>query len=231
MTAGHYYKNPHVRTVARLARQSLTALVGTTDSPLLGPNPRRKGLILCAPAAAREPVRRVNALVVGADANAVGVKLSYTCPSGCEATVTAATCYVRAGTPILTLQLVSGAGTAGIITVTSNSSFPGQYQLLSGNTIQWNVTTGGGVGALVDATFGVLEQRPQDRYTVSFAGPAVLDQGPTVYPGQQPLCVLREDVVRGLTEEVRAVSAGGPQTVTVVELFDFLEEVPCGRTP
>jgi hypothetical protein len=58
-----------------------------------------------------------------------------------------------------------------------------------------------------------------NRYTVSFTGAAVLDQGLTIYPGQPPMNLDRDVYGDAFIEEVRAISAGVAQIVSVIDVF------------
>jgi hypothetical protein len=180
--SGHFYKSPYLVKSARLARQHVTRLIGTADSPLLGPNPRRKGLILCAPAAERSPTRNASLALFAGDASTTGNKLTYTVPAGVEADVTGFSAYVRSGTPALGLLLGVGGVSALVQVSTSSFTVPIVLPLRPGDAVVGFVNVGGGAGALADFFIGVREQRVQDRSTVGFAGPAVLDAGLNVYP-------------------------------------------------
>jgi hypothetical protein len=229
--SGHFYKSPYLVKSPRLARQSVTRTVGVTDSPLLGPNPRRRGLILCAPAADRDPYQRLIKSVFFADAGTTGDKLVYTCPAGTQAEVVTGQIYFETGTPLVNYFVVVAGQRSYVQTFSATGSHFGVFMLQGGDQAGFQCMVAGAAGAGVDCLVSVRQLRAQDRYTVGFAGPAVLDAGPTVYPGAEPLCVLQGEVAQSVTEEVRAVSANAPQSVTVIELFDFLEELPRGRHP
>lgn len=229
--SGHFYRSPYLVKSARLARQSVTRLIGTADSPLLGPNPRRRGLILCAPAAARDSWRNFTVSVFNTPTDVTGSRLMYTVPTNVEAQVIGSSAFIRSGAPLYGLLMGGATGAAFINQQTASVAYSQVINLAGGDNVQWFVNVAAPAGSTADFLFSIREQRAQDRYTVSFAGPALLDAGPTVYPGHDPVCVLQGEVAQSVTEEVRAVSAGGPQTVTVIELFDFLEEIPRGRHP
>lgn len=227
--SGHFYKSPYLVKSARLARQSVTRTVGVTDSPLLGPNPGRRGLILCAPAADRDPYQRLIRNVAFADASTTGDKLVYTCPAGVQAEVVTAWTYYQLGAPTVNLFVAVAGVRSFVQTFTATGSYFGVLALGAGDQAGFQLMIAAGAGTGIDCAVSVRQLRAQDRYTVGVAGPAVLDAGPTVYPGQEPLCVLQGEVAQSVTEEIRAISANAPQSVTVIELFDFLEELPRGR--
>lgn len=58
-----------------------------------------------------------------------------------------------------------------------------------------------------------------NRFTISFGDAAVLDKDITIYPGQAPLILRYDDFGGAITEEIRAISAGAAQFVSVVEMF------------
>ena len=58
-----------------------------------------------------------------------------------------------------------------------------------------------------------------NRVTLSFGGPAVLDQGITLYPLGQPLLLLFDYLGDALHEDVFAITTAGAQTVGFVDVF------------
>ena len=58
-----------------------------------------------------------------------------------------------------------------------------------------------------------------NRVTLSYGGPAVLDQGITLYPTNQPLLLLFDYLGDAMHEDVFAITTGGAQTIGFVDVF------------
>jgi hypothetical protein len=58
-----------------------------------------------------------------------------------------------------------------------------------------------------------------NRFTLSFKGPAVLDQGITLYPLTAPFYLTFDHVGEAIHEPIQAISAVAPQNVNVLEIF------------
>lgn len=67
---------------------------------------------------------------------------------------------------------------------------------------------------------GVLIVAPSsNRISISLTGPAVLDQGLTIYPSNLPMHLRHEDFGDSLCNEIRAISALAAQNVTIIDLM------------
>src|SRR5215475_3758701 len=66
----------------------------------------------------------------------------------------------------------------------------------------------------------IFNPGPTNRYTISFAGTAVLDQGLTIYPGQTPFKLDIDDCGCFMTEPISAISAVADQVVYVLEILE-----------
>jgi len=58
-----------------------------------------------------------------------------------------------------------------------------------------------------------------NRVTLSFGGPAVLDQGVNLYAGGPPLFLVWDHLGNSMREEVRAISTVANATIGVVDWF------------
>lgn len=66
----------------------------------------------------------------------------------------------------------------------------------------------------------IFSAPPTNRLTISFGSLAVLDQGITLYPGQNPLQLWVKDFGRGLRQPIFAASAVADQTIVVTEILE-----------
>jgi hypothetical protein len=65
----------------------------------------------------------------------------------------------------------------------------------------------------------VISAPPLNRFTLSHDGPAILDQGMTLYPNQPTLILSLFSVGSLVRETWRGISAGATQTVQVIEVI------------
>jgi len=58
-----------------------------------------------------------------------------------------------------------------------------------------------------------------NRFTLSIKGPAILDQGITIYPGQAPFYLTYERIGQAIREGIQAISSGAAQNVNIWDIF------------
>lgn len=192
--------------------------VGTTDGLFMGSNPRRRMLIISCPVPTDQPVVADNTLVAAASTATTGVKATYTVPAGVQAELESATMFTDAvAGAIAALQIVRAAVTFNLVAYTSNGQFLGPVPLQAGDIVQWNVTTTA-IAGTADFSINVRRNNVPSRVSISFIGPAVLDEGINLYAGNEPVVLLPEDVAQGVREEIRCIGSVAGLTVGVVEL-------------
>ena len=91
-------------------------------------------------------------------------------------------------------------------------------------SMQRTITVGGGVSTsfLEESSdrIGIIVNAPlTNRFTLSLANGAVLDEGITLYPGNDPLILTVEQHGQLVTLSWTATSAVADQDVTVIETF------------
>jgi hypothetical protein len=59
----------------------------------------------------------------------------------------------------------------------------------------------------------------QNRITLAFGMPAVLDQGITLYPGAAPLYLTMDMIGQSIREEIHAITTVGAQSIGALDLF------------
>lgn len=211
----HHYDQPHV-----LYRDQSVVSVGTSDTKLLGPNPRRWAVIISSPVAFRELYTSKTVINRQVDTTTLGVKSSYVAPANTEARSVFRSVFNTAGTfGTVQLQLVRGGNTSVITSLTASGTQQGEIDLQPGDTIQWNQTVVSAAG-IADFIISVMEQQAQGRITLSFQSAAVLDSGIDLYPGTQPLILLYDHVGQAIREEIRAIASLSAQTVSVLDIFE-----------
>jgi hypothetical protein len=192
--------------------------VGTTDGVFMGSNPRRRMLIISCPVPTDQAVVADNTLVAAASTATTGVKASYTVPAGVQAELESATVFSDAVAGVVSaLQLVRAATTFNLASYTTNGQFLGPVPLQAGDVIQWNCTTSQAVSTS-DYSINVRRNNVPARVSISFIGPAKLDEGINLYAGGPPVVLLPEDVAQGVREEIRCIGSITGLTVGVVEL-------------
>lgn len=66
----------------------------------------------------------------------------------------------------------------------------------------------------------IFSAPPTNRFTLSFGGTAVLDQGLTLYPAGNPLVLPTCTIGGSLSESIRAISAVAAQNVSGIEILE-----------
>lgn len=203
-----------------LRRQLSKVSVTNSDQRLLGPNPRRIGLI-CSPPPGIEDTRIINNQVVhNASTATTGVKLTYTVPAGKQAFIHAFAFFETVGTGVVAAaQVIVGGATITLTQGTTALFSNGDFWLSAGDTFQWNVTT---LIAASTADFSVMVQEYTlaSRVTLSLDGAAVLDQGININPGTPPFVLWEDHIGQAIREEIRGIAAQGTIPFTLCEIFE-----------
>lgn len=203
----------------RLLRDQQVVSVGLSSVKLAGPNMKRKALLIGAPIPNSAPFANASAAVAAADTSTGGVKLTYTVPAGRTATLTFASSSLVAGpAPTVTLQAILGGVTVTLAGGVVPQTFLDRVPLKAGDTVRWNVTVVQ-VASTTDFVLGIEEELPPVRVTLGFNGPAVLDQGITIYAGTLPLQLVDEFIGEGIREDVTAIASQAATNITVVDIF------------
>lgn len=189
-----------------------------SSKQLVGPNTRRKALIITAPSSPTDEANSTSTINGAVDTSTTGVKSNYTVPAGQLATLLGATFVETTGTGVVARVQVVRSGTTINLATFTTSGYYGGFALLAGDVVQWNVTTA--VGASVsDFTLSVAPEQLNGRVTISFIGPAVVDQGINLAPGGMPLVLSAEHYGDALQNEVYAIANAGSPTIGVVDIF------------
>jgi hypothetical protein len=195
--------------------------IGTSDSQIAGPNLRRRALLIGAPLPLSAPTKADGALSAGADSSVAGPYAVYTVAAGAVATLVSATMFETTGTTVVAaLQLIRGATTINLGSVTKAGTISLSLPLLAGDVVQWLVTTTVAL-SVTDFSVNVSLAQAGPRVTVSFLGQAVLDQGLTLYAGTLPLYLHDEYFGAAIREEVHAIASATGVQVPVLDVFDF----------
>jgi hypothetical protein len=210
----------HTPRPRALQRDQRTVTVGTTDVVLLGPNVKRRALLIGAPIPPDTQSVNEGTLTSAADTSTTGVKSTYTVPAGVQAVLTSATMFGTTGsTQVAALQLVRGATTVNLFSATGAGTWTGVVPLQTGDVINWRCTTA--VGASVtDFSINVQRDRLNTRITISLIGTAVAEQGLTLSPGTLPLYLHEDHIGTAIQHEIHAISNVAGVAVPVVDVFD-----------
>jgi hypothetical protein len=196
------------------------ASVGTSDTKLVGPNTKRRALLIGAPIPTDTPVVNDSTLTSGADTSTTGVKSSYTVPAGVQATLLSATMNETTGTTVVAqLQIHRGATVIALQIFTKVGVYSAPADLQAGDIIEWNVTTAVAL-SVTDFTIFASRERVPPRVTLSFVGAPTAEQGLTLSPGTLPLYLHDDHIGSAIQREVRAIANAGTVTVPVVDIFD-----------
>lgn len=202
-----------------LMRSQTFPNVGTSDTLLLGPNARRKGLIIGAPIGANTTDTADNQVIHAVSCAAIGVKLSYVAPDETVGVVRIVTYDFLGGvSPTLALQAIIGGVTITLDSRAASNLFVINLPLADGDTLQINCTAAG-AGSTVDMGIFVDEVPQTSRVTINFGSVAVLDNGLNLYPGNAPLQLVDEHMGAAIKEEIHAISNITDQQLCVIELF------------
>lgn len=208
-----------------LHRAQTSTALSTSDAQIAGPNPRRYALIIDAP-----PLNVSGQLAKGVTASTVdvsttGIKLTYTVGAGVQGYLLSVSWTLTAGAaPTIALELKRGATTFKLILAVVQGVTSVPMSLLAGDKIQLDVTTGG-VAGTADMTINASEDQLGGQVTVSFTGPAVLNNGHNLYPGGSPLILTHDHIGQAIREDIHAIAASGTPTITVTDVFEV--DCPC----
>jgi len=203
-----------------MRRNQTFPVVGTVASEILGPNPRRRAVLIGAPVP--NPSNQASATVIAqaADTSATGVVLSYTVPAGQSAIVTGVSMIQSAGSSaVLTMQLVRGATTIDMGSMGLLAELSLGWAVDAGDTVQANVTTAD-AGSTADLGIYISVTQAVPRVTLSFVNSPTLDVGVNLYAGNRPLFLAGWHLGSGITESVQAIASVAGTQISVVEWFD-----------
>lgn len=202
-----------------LRRDARNVSVATSSTQLLGPNLNRFGIIVSAPVPAIGVIVSDGTMTKDADTSSIGAKSTYTVPAGVQAYLTSASAFSTAvGGQVSALQIVRGATTINITAVTTSGSWQGRIPLQAADVVRWNVT-GAAALSTSDYLIAIERDRSGQRVTLSFGGPAVLDQGVNLYAGMDPLVLCYDQLGSALHEDVAAIGTPSAATVGIVDIF------------
>lgn len=209
---------PHQRL--NLRRHQSFPIIGASDSPLIGPNPARRALLIGSPVPTDTGAVSDSTLTSAADTSTTGVKSSYTVPAGVQATLRAATMDETMGTTVVAaLQIHRGATVIALARFTKVGQWTAPVPLQAGDIVEWNVVTAVAL-SVTDFTIFVDRERVPLRVTLSFVGAAVLDVGINIYSGTLPLYLHDDMIGSSITEEVRAIASQASVQLSVVDVMD-----------
>lgn len=202
----------------RLRDQTFTTL-STASKQIAGPNPRRKAVVITAPSASDTPTISDGTVTDAASTASTGAKSSYTVPAGTEAVLNSATFFDSSAiTAICALELVRGGLTYTLASYTGSGIFAAPVPLQAGDIVQWDCTTLL-AASTADFTINVTRENAQNVITISFSGPAVLNQGINLNPNTLPLTLDTGIYGDALTGAIYAIAAVGTPTIGVLDIF------------
>jgi hypothetical protein len=209
-----------------LSRDQQFKALAITDQIVIGPCERRWAAFfsLSGP-------QSVNGAPKSSSINAVstgttGAKLSFTVPANCNYTLKTAT-FVSDAIGGQAMNLIINRVASGInyniATYTTNGVWFGDVPLFPGDIVQWFCSTAI-ASSTADLTLNFVANPECYRATISFKGPAVLDQGFTIYPGQDPQLIMYDDVGESFKEEIHAIA---PALGATLEIMQIIMDKPC----
>ena len=221
----------------KLYRNENLVTVGTTDSKLLGSNPRRWGVIFGTPIGSSVSgyVQPTDGTVSGhaLDTTTTGNKLVYTCPANTTALVEGAVWVNLGGTaPSMRLVFTPNGGSSVFFgnPIAGGTVFNTGVAMSAGDTFAWNCSTIG-AGSTIDAAISVLQYPPasagstDNTVFISTDGPASVNGGMPLHPGNDPFMMTYEHIGQAIREEIRAIAANTPVTLTIWDIFEV--DCPC----
>lgn len=222
---------------AKLWRNEIQVLVGTTSTKILGPNPRRFAVCFGTPigTAGGGSTQPTNGTVSGhaISTAATGPALTYTCPANTTALVNSADYSLLAGTaPSLRCLYIPSGGSQQFAGPVMSSGTLIQYNavLSAGDQFVLNVSTAG-AGSTVDAQIFV-EQFPaagaggtDNTVFISTDGPATVNGGMPLHPGAMPLLLLSDHIGQAIREDIFGIAANTAVTLTIWDIFEV--DCPC----
>ena len=222
---------------AKLQRIEVQVNVGTTDSRLLGPNPRRVALILSTPSGGSSGGQTTASVTkygtaVADTATGVLPGMTYTCPVGRSAIFNYADVMVVTGTGhSIRPRVIPSGGSSTSIGPNITVATPTMYNMPigPGDNVFLNVETLS-AGGSVDAIMGITEYSSSGGTTdntvyISLDGPATVNGGMSLHPGAPPLVLTGEHIGQAFIEEIRGIAANAPVTLTFWDIFEI--DCPC----
>lgn len=222
----------------KLWRNESVVTVGTTDTKLLGSNPRRWGVIFGTPVGSSGGGSQLmtdgTVSAHGVDTSTAGVKLSYTCPANIMAEIRCVGQVLQGGTaPTLRFFLTPNGGTKTTILQPLTSGTPFNISLIMSTgdlaTIEINTT---GAGSTTDMFMSVMQWATtagggaaDNTVFVSTDGPPAVNQGMPLHPGNDPFMMTYEHIGQAIREEIRAIATSTPVTLTIWDIFEV--DCPC----
>jgi hypothetical protein len=203
----------------RLLRDQHTVTAGTSDVQLVGPNPKRKAIIIDGLVQASGPFQVLTQILHNASVAALGNVLTYTTPANAFAEVTYTSGVLTGGAPatVVLNQTVSG-NTVQTLVNTGNWFQNLDLVMPASSAANLNVTVVGAAGTM-DLSLQVKQYNAPARATLSFLGPAVLDNGINIYSGTLPLIILDEWAGIAIQEEIHVIANVAGTIVSFVELI------------
>lgn len=208
------------RTGPYLQRNQTFPIAGAGSSQLVGPNAKRRAIIVSAPLPTDTPFVNEGTASSAVDTSTTGIKSTYTVPAGVQAMLTSAFMFETTGTTaIAALQLVRAATTFNLAQFTGFGTVSANVPLQAGDVIQWRVTTAIAL-SVTDFTINVQRERVPRRITLSTNAAAALDVGITVYQGTLPLYLHDDMIGSAITNEINVIGSEAGIQLSVIDVFD-----------
>lgn len=221
----------------KLWRNESIVTVNTTDTKLLGSNPRRWGVIFGTPVAtvvaSAQSFTSKTVWGTGIDDTTLGAKLTYTTPANTQSILTGMYYFQKtgAGVAVAFNAIPNGGATTKIKNnpVTDNMVSFG-LPLLPGDAVEVRVVTVG--TGTIDAWIGVQEfttpsasSTTDNTVFISTDGPAAVNSGMPLHPGNDPFMMTYEHIGQAIREEIRAIATSTAVGLTIWDIFEV--DCPC----
>src|SRR5271165_6523711 len=177
-----------MRNHQHLSREQTSIALAVSDKVLTGSHDRRWAVILGLSGPQSLNGVPTNVQNQNTSTATTGIKCTFQVPVGCNGTLKSASFFETTGTLVVAALQINPAGAGGIATIaqyTTSGAWIGDIPLQSQDIISWNVTTAI-ASSVSDFRLNMISAAENYRATVSFKGVAVIDQGFTLYPGQDP---------------------------------------------
>lgn len=221
----------------KLWRNEIQVLVGTTNTKLLGPNPRRFAVMFGTPigTAGGGGIQPTNGTVSGhaISTAATGSVLTYNCPANTTALLNAAQYSLIGGTApqLRTLYIPNGGSQQFLGPVMAAGTILQINSVLSaGDQVVLNCSAAG-AGSTVDAQLFV-EQFPaaagggtDNTVFISTVGAATVNGGMPLHPGITPFVLLSEHIGQAIREDIFGIASNTAVTLTIWDIFEV--DCPC----
>jgi len=212
---------------SRLFSQPFNVTVTASSQRLLSSTEKRFGLLIGAPAGLGNDLQPQSILFPNASTGAVGTIGTYTVPAQSTAVIQSAIVGSHTGTGAgVALQINRGGTILNLIASTVAWAFQGPVSLLAGDIVTFSCYTAV-ASSTCDITLSLLVGPLTGRVTLGFRGPAVLDQGLTLHPGQDPLLLLADHIGQAIREDVSIIGAIAGVQIGGLEVL----EVDCDCNP